>query len=79
MYEQGVCDEPIKKEFKLVDSAEMYGYTKKEASNLLGLSVRQFDRHIKSGNIPKGRKIRNLTALRWDKQTIDKLSASWRV
>lgn len=44
MYENGVCDQPIKGDFKLVDSREMYGYTKKEASDLLGLSVRQFDR-----------------------------------
>lgn len=36
MYENGVCDQPIKGDFKLVDSREMYGYTKKEASDLLG-------------------------------------------
>lgn len=36
MYEQGVCDAPIKGDFELVDSREMYGYTKREASDLLG-------------------------------------------
>lgn len=74
LYEQGLCDEPIKKDFKLVDSREMYGYTKKEASDLLGLSVRQFDRKIRKGDIRNGRKIRGITALYWDKDYIDKLS-----
>ena len=75
MYENGVCDQPIKGDFKLVDSREMYGYTKKEASDLLGLSVRQFDRKIRKGEIRNGRKIRGITALYWDKDYIDKLSA----
>lgn len=42
MYEKGVCDKPIEGDFKLVDSREMYGLTKQEASDLLGVSVRQF-------------------------------------
>lgn len=75
MYENGVCDQPIKGDFKLVDSREMYGYTKKEASDLLGLSVRQFDRKIRKGEIRNGRKIRGITTLYWDKDYIDKLSA----
>lgn len=75
LYQQGVCDQPIKGDFKLVDSREMYGYTKKEASDLLGLSVRQFDRKIRKGDIRNGRKIRGITALYWDKDYIDKLSA----
>jgi len=75
MYESGVCDQPIKGDFKLVDSREMYGYTKKEASDLLGLSVRQFDRKIRKGEIRNGRKIRGITSLYWDKDYIDKLSA----
>ena len=75
MYIVGVCDQPIKGDFKLVDSREMYGYTKKEASDLLGLSVRQFDRKIRKGEIHNGRKIRGITALYWDKDYIDKLSA----
>lgn len=75
MYENGLCDQPIKGDFKLVDSREMYGYTKKEASDLLGLSVRQFDRKIRKGDIRNGRKIRGITALYWDKDYIDKLSA----
>ncbi len=74
MYENGVCDQPIKGDFKLVDSREMYGYTKKEASDLLGLSVIQFDRKIRKGEIRNGRKIRGITALYWDKDYIDKLS-----
>ena len=75
MYEQGVCDEPIEGDFKLIDSREMYGYNKKEASDLLGLSVRQFDRKIRKGDIRNGRKIRGITALYWDKDYIDKLSS----
>ena len=75
MYENGLCDQPIKGDFKLVDSCEMYGYTKKEASDLLGLSVRQFDRKIRKGDFRNGRKIRGITALYWDKDYIDKLSA----
>lgn len=74
MYEKGVCDKPIEGDFKLVNSREMYGYTKKEASDLLGLSVRQFDRKIRKGDIRNGRKIRGITALYWDKDYIDKLS-----
>lgn len=74
MYEQGVCNKPIEGDFKLVNSREMYGYTKKEASDLLGLSVRQFDRKICKGEIRNGRKIRGITALYWDKDYIDKLS-----
>lgn len=75
MYENGLCDKPIENDFKLVDSRETYGYTKKEASDLLGLSVRQFDRKIRKGEIRNGRKIRGITALYWDKDYIDKLSA----
>ena len=75
MYEKGVCDKPIEGAFKLVDSREMYGYNKREASDLLGLSVRQFDRKIRKGEITNGRKIRGITALYWDKTYIDKLSA----
>lgn len=75
LYINGVCDEPIKNEYKLANSREMYGYTKKEASDLLGISVRQFDRKIRSGKIHNGRKIRGITTLYWDKEYIDKLSA----
>lgn len=76
MYEQGVCDKPIEGDFKLVDSREMYGLTKQEASDLLGLSVRQFDRYVRQGKIQKGRKFRNKTNLFWDENYIRHLSTS---
>ena len=75
MYESGVCDQPIDGRFKLVNPRQEYGYTKKEASKLLGLSVRQFDRLIRKGEIRKGRKIRGFTTLFWDKEYIDKISS----
>ena len=75
MYEQGVCDKPIEGSFKLVNPRQEYGYTKKEASKLLNLSVRQFDRLIRKGEIPNGSKIRGITSLYWDKSYIDKLSS----
>lgn len=74
LYENGVCDEPIRNEFKLVNNTEMYGYTKKEASDLLGLSVRHFDRLVTKGELPEGKKIRGKTTLFWDKTYIDRLS-----
>lgn len=70
LYESGVCDEPIKNDFKLADDREIYGITKQEAANILGISVRQFDRDIKAGKIPKGRKFRNKTNLFWDENEI---------
>lgn len=73
LYNDGVCEEPIKGEFMLVDKCKLYGYTKKEASMRLNLSERQFDRHIRAGHIRKGRKIRGETALYWDKDYIDSL------
>jgi len=76
MYEQGVCDKPIEGDFKLVDSREMYGLTKREASDLLGVSVRQFDRYVRQGKIQKGRKFRNKTNLFWDENYIRHLSTS---
>ena len=75
LYEQGVCDAPIKDEFRLVNPRQTYGYTKKEASELLGISVRQFDRKIRKGEIRNGRKIRGFTALYWDADYIDRLSS----
>lgn len=75
LYNDGVCDEPIKGEFMLADRRRLYGYTKKEASMRLNLSERQFDRNIRKGAIRRGRKIRGETALYWDKDYIDKLSS----
>lgn len=76
IYSEGVCDEPIKNDFKLVDDREIYGITKQEAANILGISVRQFDRDIKAGKIPKGKKFRNKTNLFWDENQIRHLSTS---
>lgn len=73
MYNDGVCDEPIKGEFMLADRRRLYGYTKKEAARAVNLSERQFDRHIRAGHIRKGRKIRGETALYWDRAYIDNL------
>lgn len=76
MYSEGVCDAPIKNEFKLAEDREIYGITKQEASDILGISVRQFDRDIKAGKIPKGRKFRNKTNLFWDENEIRHLKTS---
>lgn len=74
LYRKGVCDERIKNEYKLVENCEIRGYTKKEASKMLNISDRQFDRRIRKGEIPKGRKYKGFTELFWDKDTIDKMS-----
>ena len=74
LYERGVCDKPIKGKYKLIENSETYGYNKVEASKVLGLSTRQFDRKIKQGLIPKGMKIKGETSLYWDKDLIDKMS-----
>lgn len=76
MYSDGVCDKPIENEFKLVDEREIYGITKQEASEILGISVRQFDRNIKAGKIPAGRKYRNKIKLYWDENQIRHLKTS---
>lgn len=70
LYRKGVCDERIKNEYKLVNDSEIYGITKREASNILGISVRQFDRYVKQGKILKGKKFRNKTSLYWDENYI---------
>lgn len=74
LYRKGVCDERIKNEYKLVENCETRGYTKKEASKMLNISDRQFDRRIRKGEIPKGRKYKGFTELFWDKDTIDNMS-----
>ena len=76
IYESGVCDKPIENEFKVVDSREIYGITKTEASDILGISVRQFDRYVAKGKIQKGRKFRNKTALYWDESYIRHIKTS---
>lgn len=74
LYRRGVCDKRIKGTYKLDEVCEKFGYTKTEAANMLNLSVRQFDRRIKKGFIPKGRKYQGFTTLYWDKDYIDKMS-----
>lgn len=71
---RGVCDNRIKGEYKLVENCEIRGYTKTEASNMLHLSVRQFDRRVKKGFLPKGRKYQGDKSLYWDKEYIDRMS-----
>lgn len=74
LYRRGVCDKRIKNNYHLDETSEIHGYTKKEASTLLGLSERQFDRRIKNGELPAGKKVRNYTTLFWNKDLIDKMS-----
>lgn len=74
LYRKGVCDKPMKGEYNYVDISENKGYTKEEASNVLGISERQFDRRVKQGKYIKGRKYRGISNLYWDKEYIDKLS-----
>lgn len=64
----------IKNDYHLDKNSEIYGYTKEEASKLLGLSTRQFDRRIAKGELHKGKKIRDFTTLFWDKDYIDSMS-----
>lgn len=76
LYRNGVCDERIKNEYKLVNDSEIYGITKKKASEILGISVRQFDRYVKQGKILKGKKFRNKTLLYWDENYIRHIKTS---
>lgn len=74
LYRSGVCDKRIDGAYKLIENCEIRGYTKTEAANLLNLSVRQFDRRVRKGFLPKGRKYKGVTALYWDKEYIDNMS-----
>lgn len=74
LYRKGVCDKRIKNNYHLDENSEIRGYTKQEASKLLGLSVRQFDRRVAKGQIVKGKKVRDYTTLFWNKDYIDKMS-----
>lgn len=74
LYRNGVCDERIKNDYKLLQNSETKGYTKKEASKMLNISERQFDRRVKKGEIPEGKKYRGYTELFWDRKTIDGMS-----
>lgn len=74
LYRRGVCEKRIKNNYHLDENSEIHGYTKKEASRLLGMSERQFDRNIKAGKLAKGKKVRNYTTLFWKKDYIDKMS-----
>lgn len=74
LYDRGICDKPMNGAYNYTETCETKGYNKEEASNLLGLSVRQFDRRIKFGLINKGRKYRDDSRLYWDKAYINRLS-----
>ena len=74
LYRRGVCDKRIDGEYKLIENCEIHGYTKTEAANLLNLSVRQFDRRVRKGFLPKGRKYQGFKSLYWDKEYIDNMS-----
>lgn len=74
LYRKGTCDKPMKGEYHYTSYSETKGYTRNEAANVLGISVRQFDRCVKQGKYVKGRKYCNVTSLYWDKEYIDNLS-----
>lgn len=74
LYKKGTCDKVIRGNYFVTETADIYGYTKQEAANLCKLSVRQFDRYVKQGKLPKGKKVKNFTKLFWDRDFIDKLS-----
>lgn len=74
LFKRGACDKRIEGEYRLVENCEIKGYTKKEASELLNMSVRQFDRRIAKGLIRKGRKYRGDSKLYWDKGYIGNLT-----
>ena len=74
LIKNGVCDKRIDGEYKLIENCENKGYTKEEASNLLNISVRQFDRRVKFGYLPAGKKYRDDKRLYWDKKFIDNMS-----
>ena len=76
LYKKGICDKPIKGALKYVETCETKGYCKEEASMLLNLSIRQFDRRVKLGLIKKGRKYRDDPRLYWDMDYIKSLSAA---
>lgn len=74
LFKKGTCDKRIKGEYNLENFSENKGYTKQEVSNMLNLSIRQFDRRIKKGYIKKGRKYQGFKNLYWDKEYIENLS-----
>lgn len=48
-------------------------YNKSEAAKYLHLSIRQFDRYVEKGIIPRGKKKLGATALSWTKAQLDKI------
>ena len=78
LFDRGICDKPMEGAYNYTENCETKGYNKEEASKLLNLSVRQFDRRAKFGLITKGRKYRDDARLYWDKGYIDRLSDTLR-
>lgn len=75
LYDRGVCDKPIPQDaFKYVEDSENKGLNKEQASKMLNISVRQFDRRIAKGLIKKGRKYRGDKYLYWEKEYIEKMA-----
>lgn len=74
LYQAGTCDQTINGRYLLVNNSQKLGYTKIEAAEMCGVSVRQFDRWVRQGKLPKGMKVRNQTTLYWDSELIDRLS-----
>ena len=74
LYQAGTCDQNINGRYLLVNNSQKAGYTKVEAAEMCGVSVRQFDRWVKQGKLPQGMKVRNQTTLYWDQKLIDRLS-----
>lgn len=74
LFRRGVCDKPMDGAYKYTETCETKGLNKEEASKMLNLSVRQFDRRINKGMIARGRKYRGDSRLYWDKRYIERMS-----
>lgn len=74
LFRKGICDKRINGEYSLSENCENQYYTKEEASKMLQLSVRQFDRRVKQGLLPKGQRLEKSNRLFWNKSYIDKMS-----
>lgn len=47
--------------------------TKEEASQMLGISTSTFDRIVKQGGLPRGKKVLGQKSLRWKREQVEQL------
>lgn len=47
--------------------------TKEEASQMLGVSTSTFDRIVKQGGLPRGKKVLGQKSLRWKREQVEQL------